>query len=95
VVSSDIGKGIYRGYRQAGQDFLAYRLAKLFIRIETPADIALHNDILAEVLQIVHGEEKGFFKDLAGIILYKRDKPQKRFLFRVAGKILELGMKKG
>jgi len=89
------GCGIYRSYQRAGQDFLAYRLAKLFVRIETPTDIALHNDVLAEVLQIVHGEEKAFFKDMAGILLYQPENKQKRFLFRVAGKILEIGMKKG
>jgi len=89
------GKGLARAYQSAGQDFLAYRLEKLFVRIETPADIALHNDILAEVLQIIAGEEKGFFKDMAGIILYVGDDREKRFLFRVAGKILQLGIKKG
>jgi len=92
---SDAGKGLLRSYKLAGQDFLAYRLVKLFIKIETPEDIALHNDILAEVLQIIGGEEKTFFKDLAEIILYKDYKPKKRFLFRVAGKILELGQRKG
>lgn len=89
------GKGIYRAYHLAGQEFLAYRLHRLFVRIETPEDIALHNDILAEVLQIIQGEEESFFKDMAHIILYVRDEPRKRLLFRVAGRILELGQKKG
>lgn len=92
------GKGLYRAYQQAGQNFLAYRLEKLFVRIETPADIALHNDILAEVLQIIAGEEKGFFRDMAEIILslpYIKEEPRKRWLFRVAGKILNIGQKKG
>ena len=89
------GQGIYRGYHKAGQDFLAYRLAKLFVKIETPSDIALHNDVLFEVLQIVEGDEKSFFKDMAHIILYQPVDRRKRFLFRVAGAILNIGMKKG
>jgi hypothetical protein len=89
------GRGIYRGYQQAGQDFLAYRLGKLFVKIETPADIALHNDVLAEVLQIIAGEEKRFFKDMAHILLHAKEEPRKRFLFRVAGQILNIGQKKG
>lgn len=94
-MKKDIGKGIYRAYYEAGQDFLAYRLAKLFVRIETSADIALHNDVLSEVLQIIHGEERGFFRDMAGIILYQPVDRRKRLLFSIAGKILELGQKKG
>jgi hypothetical protein len=97
-MANDIGKGIYRGYQSAGQDFLAYRLAKLFVRIESEADVALHNDVVSEVLQIVYGEEKGFFRDLAGIVLYKdkyKVELRKRFLFRVAGQILNIGQKKG
>ena len=82
-------------YHRAGQEFLAYRLANLFVKIETPADIALHNDVLAEVLQIVEGEETGFFRDMAGIILYAKEDRKKRMLFWIAGKILNTGQKKG
>lgn len=89
------GKGIFRSYQKAGQDFLAYRLAKLFVKIETDADIALHNDVLLEVLQMIHGEEKAFFKDMAGILLYQPVDRRKRFLFKVAGQILNIGQKKG
>jgi hypothetical protein len=96
-----MSKGIYTAYQLAGQEFLAYRLGKLFVKIETPEDMALHNDVLAEVLQIIQGEEQSFFTDMAHIILYvKKDlcpqcskEPKKRLLFRVAGKILELGQK--
>ena len=89
------GRGIYRAYHQAGQDFLAYRLGNLFVKIETPADIALHNDVLDEVMEIIRGEEQSFFKDIAHIILYVKEEPRKRLLFRIAGKILEIGQKKG
>jgi len=92
---SDAGKGIYRGYQQAGANFLGYRLAKLFTRIETPEDIALHNDVLFEVLQIIEGEEKSFFRSLAETILYQPVDRRKRFLFRVAGIVFNIGQKKG
>lgn len=93
-------KKLARAYRSAGAEFLAYRLEKVFAKIETDADIALHNDIVAEIALIVTGEEtvRGFFKDVAGILIYKdreKVKPRKRFLFRVAGKVLELAQKKG
>jgi len=91
---SETGKGLARAYRSAGRDFLAYRLGKLFTRIETPEDTALHNDILAEVLLIVSGSEQSFLRNLAGIVLYQQDK-RKRFLFRVANQVLNIAQKKG
>ena len=94
-MSNDIGKGIYRAYHQAGADFLAYRLGKLFTKIETPADIALHNDVLEEVLQIVCSEEKSFFRAMAEAILYQPANRQKRFLFKMACTVLQIGQKKG
>jgi len=90
-----MSRGIYRAYQKAGADFLGYRLAKLFVKIETPEDIALHNDVLSEVLQIIEGEERQFFKRLAEILLYKRVNKQKRFLFMIACLILNIGQKKG
>lgn len=89
------GRGLYQSYRKVGEDFLAYRLEKLFVKIETPADIALHNDILSEVLVIIEGEETQFFKGIATAILYPKVNKHKRFLFRVAQQILDIGRKKG
>lgn len=89
------GRGLYQSYRKVGEDFLAYRLEKLFIKIETPADIALHNDVLSEVLQMIEGEETQFFKSIANAILYPKVNKRKRFLFRVAEQILSIGQKKG
>ena len=48
------GKGITRLYQTGGPDLLAYRLGRIFTKIETPVDIALHNDVLSEVLDIVN-----------------------------------------
>lgn len=89
------GRGLYQSYRKIGEDFLAYRLEKLFVKIETPTDITLHNDILSEVLQMIEGEETNFFKGIANAILHPKVNKRKRFLLRVAGQILDIGRKKG
>lgn len=88
------GRGLYRSYQKAGEDFLAYRMEKLFVRIETPEDIALHNDILFEVLQMIQGGEKQFFKGMAEAVLYPKVNKRKRFLLRLAGQILRIGQKR-
>lgn len=88
------GKGLYIAYQKAGEDFLAYRMEKLFVRIETAEDIALHNDILSEVLQMIQGEETQFFKGMAEAILYPKVNKRKRFLLRLAGQILRIGQKR-
>lgn len=87
--------GLYKAYRSAGGNFLALKLGKLFTRIETPEDQALHNDMLKDVLEIIEGEEQSFFKSLADWMLYQKVDKQKRFLFQVASRALTFGMKKG
>lgn len=90
-------KGLLHAYQAAGRGFLAYRLEKLFTKIETPADIALHNDILADVLKMVEGDDLAFMQSLSEIILYKREKKCKRkyitFLETIAGLIMNIGSK--
>ena len=66
---TDHAKGLVRAYQGAGSNFLAYRLGRLFIKIEDQRDTILHNDILAEVLEMISGNEKEFFKDVADKIL--------------------------
>ena len=90
-----MGRGLYRGYNQAGEDFLAVKLAKLFTRIETDEDIALHNDMLTDVLEIIQGEEETFFKGIAHMTLYEPMDRRKRWIFRIACSILNIGQKKG
>ncbi len=84
--------GIYKGYKAAGADFLAYRMRHIFTQIETPADIALHNDTLKEVLEIIEGAEEGFFETLANDMLYTKIDRKKRFLHRLAARVLNFGM---
>ena len=45
--------GLAKAYQAAGANFLALKLGKLFTRIETPEDQALHNDMLSDVLTII------------------------------------------
>lgn len=93
------GEGLYRSYQKAGPSFLAWRMEKLFTKIETDADIALHNDILSDVLRIIEGDGTLFFNGMAELILYPKKVrniyKKKRFLFRLAEQMLRIGRKKG
>ncbi len=82
-------------YEKAGKTLLAHRLQHVFHAIKTQEDMALHNDILAEVLLIIEGKDRTFMSSLTDLILYKRIPKQKRFLFHVAALILDIGHKKG
>lgn len=95
-----MSRGLYKSYQNAGVGFLAYKMERIFTRLENPEQVTLHNDILADVLAIIEGEETQFFKDMADAILYpkgsqKKAVRRKRFLFRLADKVLNIGMKKG
>ena len=90
-----MGRGLYKGYHKAGADFLAVKLAKLFTRIETDEDAVLHNDMLTDVLEIIKGEEDTFFKGIAHTTLYEPMDRRKRWVFRIACSILNIGQKKG
>jgi len=86
-------EGLFVSYSKAGPDFLAYKMEKMFTRIETPEQMALHNDILADVLAMLdEGEKEGFFRKLAEKILYPKQVrdiyKKKRLLFRLAEQII-------
>jgi len=97
------GEGIAKLYQNGGPKLLAYRLGRIFTKIETPEQTALHNDVLAEVLDIINKdypkdnkatqEEYGLLMFIADFLLYKTRR-QKRFLFRLAEKILKMGQMK-
>ena len=84
-------KGLFVLYSKAGPDFLAYKLEKIFTKITTPEQQALHNDMLADVLGIIESQETGFFRGMADLILCKRVKKPKRFLVKLAEKIIHIG----
>ena len=95
MADTDTGKSLFKMYNKDGGTVLAHRLNKLLFPIKNEADVALHNDIWCEVLQIVEGQERSFLKGLVDCILYKPVDRRKRFLLRVATLILEIGQKKG
>lgn len=92
---ANTGESLFKMYNKAGPTILAYRLQNIFNTIRTQDDIALHNDILAEVLLIIEGRERTFMNRLTELILYKRIPKEKRFLFNLATLILDIGHKKG
>ena len=59
----------YELYQKSGNAMLAYKLQKLFIKIENQDDSALHNDILADVLQIVQGNYSELLNGFSELIL--------------------------
>lgn len=79
--------GLIRGYQSAGRDFLAYRLQRLFFHIQTPGDIALHNDVLEEVMALIEHDPKNFFQWFADELL-RKPKPKVSLLRKVAEYIL-------
>ena len=92
---ANTGDSLFKMYtRGDGQTILAHRLQNIFSPIKTDEEAALHNDILSEVLLIIEGRERAFMNRLTDLILYKPILKQKRFLFRVAALILDIGHKK-
>lgn len=87
------GEHITRLYVAGGPNLLAYRLGHIFTRIENDEQRALHNDALAEVLEMTNGKETKLLQFISESLVYQKPR-RKRFLFRVAEKILELGRTK-
>ena len=85
---------VYKAYRHAGPDFLAYRLTRIFTKIETEEDKVLHNDMLKDVLENIAGGEKPFFKTLAEDMLFTKVDRKKRFFTRLASRVLNWGLRK-
>lgn len=91
------GKGLYKLYQTGGEKFLAYRLARLLRPVITEEDRVLHNDVLAEMLDLINtghpgkGEitkhENTLLEWISGKLLRKR----KRFLLGLARQILLIG----
>lgn len=56
-------------YNNAGREFLAYRLTYVFKQVETPEDIALHNNVMTELDVMAGSHTKDLFLDIADRIL--------------------------
>ena len=87
-------QGIFKAYQKA-DGLLAMRLEKIFVKIESKEDVALHNDALKDMLAIISGEEKQFFQRMIALMYYQRVNKRKRFIFRLADEILRIGHQKG
>ena len=83
--------GTHKAYAQAGPNYLAVRLGRIFTKIETEEDKILHNDMLKDVLEIIQGKEQTFFRTLAQGMMYQKEDKKKRFLLRLAQRILNVG----
>lgn len=86
-------KGLLKAYQGAGEGYLAYRLGRLFTRIETPEDMALHNDILEEVLLLVEHNQGGLINLVANTILFRwtlEKRAKKKFLVQVARRVMQI-----
>ena len=82
-------------YQNLGGRYLAYRLQKVFRRLSTPEDIALHNDVVDEISVMIGDDKTNIKLLLDGIvdILTTREKPKQKFLRKVADKILQIARK--
>lgn len=97
MINKEFRRLLISDYQALGNKYLAYRLQKLFKRLDTPADVALHNDI-ADEIAIMIGEDKSnikLFLDGIADIIVTREPPKKTFLRKVASYILQIAVKKG
>ncbi len=102
------GIGIYNLYKTGGTNHLAYRLGRIFTKIETDEQRILHNDVLAEVMDIINKthaaeagrlnfEERSLLQFIAEWLVYhqfSKENKKKRFLFRLADRVLQMGQAK-
>lgn len=65
-------KPLADAYRRAGNDFLARRIEGMFRVLKTPEDVALHNSIQKEIMEMVAGEPLKFYRLIAYELLEKK-----------------------
>jgi hypothetical protein len=75
---------LIRAYQQAGHGFLAYRLEKCFRLLKTPEDIALHNDMVEEIFEMLGTESKWIelMNKMAGSVYESPYESPKRKMFK-------------
>ena len=81
---------LIQAYGNAGEDFLALKLAPLFAKIETEADKVRHNDILEEILLMVVPNEVSFMKRVASVIHWGSAIPKKMVKKVLAMRVAEI-----
>jgi len=101
------GKGIARLYQTGGAKLLAFRLGQIFTKIETEADKVRHNDMVADVLDIINDEvpkselsraENSMLLFIARFLMerkLRRSKRKIKFLLTLGEWILHKGQMKG
>ena len=83
-------KTLIRGWCDTSDEFLAENLKKIFSELTTPEDIALHNDMVRQIHDMVEvGTVEGFLIDVAR---YLKQRP-KKYLRGIAGRIKQYSMK--
>jgi hypothetical protein len=80
-----------RAYADAGRGFMAYRLEKCFRLIKTQEDIAIHNDVMEEIFEML-GENKWpeLINKMAELMY---DPPKKKLMTKFSEWILILARK--
>jgi len=93
---------LQRAYLLAGNDYLAYRIEKIFIEIKTEEEKALHNDVVIEIRTMVEHDYGGFIKEMVNVLTANlsnkmaRKRRFRKFLKQVAKKIMLIaGKSKG
>lgn len=102
------GKGIARLYQTGGANLLAFRLGQVFTKIENEADKVRHNDMVADVLNIINDEapkpgelsraENSMLMFIARLLMerrLRRSKRKNKFLLTLGEWILHKGQEKG
>lgn len=81
-------RAIIKGYSQAGDDFLAEKLKKVFMILRTPEDMALHNDMVRDI-QLMVEDADSLRKSVARILIGN----PRNFLSSVARLIRNLSLR--
>ena len=79
---------IIRGWTSTTDEFMAYQLKKVFSVLNTPEDVALHNDMV-EQIQTMIDDTDGFLKAVARLI----KKGPKDFLINLSKLIKNYSLK--
>ena len=101
------GKGIARLYQTGGANLLAFRLGRIFTQINSEEARVRHNDMVADVLDIINSEvpksglsraENSMLMFIARLIMerkLRRSKRKNKFLLALGEWVLKKGQMKG
>lgn len=81
---------LIKGWHDSGEEFLALKLKKIFMVLENPNDVALHNDMIMDLTTMLGNiNAKHFRWEVARIVLSK----PRNFLRSVASLILNISIR--